>query len=194
MSGQRGGRRGRRPARRLVAPPALGRATDRAEDLTAWLVTSLGLFAVLGAVLVGMAAHRAALIPGELGDVSPVRVVLLADVPAGPADPGPRVPVSWIAADGTEQTGELVVRAPLPAGSAVPAWLDRQGRLASTPPRHPVEAVAFGVGAALTVAAVAWALLAAAWSAVRRATATRNDAAWAREWARVEPVWRRQVR
>ena len=132
--------------------------------------------------------------------MSPVRVVLLADVPPARRRAGrcrrraPRVPVSWMAADGTEQTGELVVHAPMTAGSAVTAWLDREGRLASTPPRHAMEAVAFGVGAALTVVAVAWALLSAAWSAVRRATATRNDAAWTREWARVEPVWSRQMR
>ena len=96
--------------------------------------------------------------------------------------------------DGVERTGELAVRAPLPAGTAVTAWLDRDGRLTPTPPQHASEALAFGLGAALTIGAGAWALLTALWSAARRATAARNDAGWAREWARVEPVWSRQVR
>ena len=129
-----------------------------------------------------------------------MRVVLLADVPTASAPtvrpPAllPRVPVSWTAADGSEQTGELLVRTPLTAGSAVTAWLDRDGRLRPTAPQHASAAVAFGVGAALTTGAAAWALLTASWSAVRRVTAVRNDGAWTREWARVEPVWRRQVR
>jgi hypothetical protein len=200
MSGKRSRRRGRHPGRRLGAPPVPARPTDRMEDLLAWLLVSLGMLAALGAVLVGVAAHRAALIPGELGDARPVRAVLLADAPPAPAvaqpmrSPVPPVPVSWTSADGTEQTGELAVSSPLTAGTAVMAWLDREGRLTPTPPQHSSEAVAFGVGAALTAAALAWALLAAAWSAVRRVTAGRNDAAWTREWARVEPVWSRQVR
>jgi hypothetical protein len=175
------------------------RRTDRLEDLVAWLLVSLGLLAGLGAVLVGAAAHRAALDPGRLGDARPVSVVLLADVPPAPAaterfpSPLPRVPVSWTGVDGVEQTGELGLRAPLAAGDEVTAWLDRDGRLTATPPQHPSEAVALGVGAALTTAATAWALLNGMWVGVRRATAARNDAAWTREWTRVEPVWSRQV-
>ena len=176
------------------------RRTDRAEDLVAWLLVSLGLLAVLGAVLVGSAAHAAALGPGGLGEVTPVAVVLLADVPPTPTStqrfpsPLPRVPVSWTSVDGVEQIGELGVRAPLAAGDEMTAWLDREGRLWTTPPQHASEAVAFGVGAGLTAAAIAWALLNGVWAGVRRATAARNDAAWTREWARVEPVWSRQVR
>jgi hypothetical protein len=183
-----------------MAPSVLARPTDRTEDLVAWLLVALGMLAALGAVVVGVAAHRAALSPGELGDATPVRATLLADVPPAPTgaqrtqSPLPRVPVSWTSADGTEQTGELAVRSPLAAGAAVTAWLDREGRLTLAPPQHASEAVAFGLGATLTAGAAAWALLFAVWSAVRRATAVRNDAAWTREWARVEPVWSRQVR
>jgi hypothetical protein len=176
------------------------RRTDRVEDLVAWLLVSLGLLAGLGAVLVGSAARDAALGPGRTGDVTLVSVVLLADVPDTPSaaqripSPLPRVPVAWTTAEGVELTGELGLRAPLAAGDDVTAWLDRDGRLWATPPQHGSEAMAFGVGAGLTAAAAAWALLNGMWSAVRRATAIRNDAAWAREWARVEPVWSRQVR
>jgi hypothetical protein len=34
----------------------------------------------------------------------------------------------------------------------------------------------------------------ALWCGVRRAVERRNAAAWAREWARVEPQWSRGVR
>ena len=174
------------------------RRTDRVEDLVAWLLVSLGLLAGLGAVLVGAAARDAALGPGRLGDAVPVSVVLLADVPPVSTaaqripSPLPRVPVGWTSADGVEQTGELGIRAPLAAGDEVTAWLDREGRLSTLPPQHASEAVAFGVGAALTTAAIAWALLHGVWTGVRRVTAARNDAGWTREWARVEPVWSRQ--
>ena len=50
------------------------RRTDRVEDLVAWLLTCLGLLAVLGSVLVGHAAHGAAL--GRDGAPTPVRAVL----------------------------------------------------------------------------------------------------------------------
>jgi hypothetical protein len=170
------------------------------EDLVAWLLVSLGLLGALGAVLVGLVAHDAALGPGRPGEPTPVRVVLLADVPPAPAATRlvpsalPRVPVRWTSADGVEHVGELALRVPLVAGDAVTVWLDGKGRLTVNPSEHATEALAFGVGAGLTAAAVAWGLLVATWSGVRRSTAARNDAAWTREWARVEPVWRRQVR
>ena len=40
--------------------PLSRRRTDRVEDLVAWLLTTLGLFAVLGSLLAGHAAHQAA--------------------------------------------------------------------------------------------------------------------------------------
>ena len=69
--------------RRRGGPPLPRRRTDRVEDLVAWLLTTLGLFAVLGSLLVGHAAHQAA--HGRAGAASPVRAVLLADAPPPPA-------------------------------------------------------------------------------------------------------------
>jgi hypothetical protein len=182
-------RRGRVHLRLAARPPV--RRTDRLEDLVAWLMMSLGLLALLGAVVVGRAAHTAALGPDGVGAAAPIRAELLADAPpesGGPA-PTPWVPVAWTAADGTEETGEIAVRGPMRAGTTVAAWVDRHGRVTTTPPRHTSEAVAFGVGAGLTTAALAWALLGLTWTSLCRVTASRNDAAWAREWATVEPVW-----
>jgi hypothetical protein len=158
-------------------------------------MVSLGLLAVLGAVVVGRAAHDAALEPAGVGAAAPVSVELLADAPPGltsggpAAAPAPWVPVAWTAADGTEETGEIAVRGPVRAGTTVAAWVDRDGRVTTSPPRHTSEAVAFGLGAGLTTAALAWAVLGVVWSGVCRMTAVRNDTAWAREWARVEPLW-----
>src|SRR5262245_8473444 len=77
-SGRRdSGRRG--SGRRLWSPPIPPRRTDRVEDLSAWLLVTLGLLAVLGAVVVGRGAHDAAL--RGVGTAIPLRVTLLADAP-----------------------------------------------------------------------------------------------------------------
>ena len=65
--------------------------------------------------------------------------------------------------------------------------------MVADPAERSAEAVASGIGAALTVVALSWAMLSLVWSTVRRLTAARNAAAWARQWARVEPRWRRSV-
>jgi hypothetical protein len=185
--------RTRRRAARLRA----GRRTDRLEDLAAWALMSLGLFAVLGSVLLGHAAYDAAL--GRGAPPSPMRAVLLADVPRSPAA-DQRVPtlqqfarVTWTAADGAVHVVDVRVPPALRAGSAVTVWLDRAGRVVADPARRSAEAVAFGISAALAVIALSWAVLSLLWSTVCRLTAARNAAAWAREWARVEPRWRRSV-
>jgi hypothetical protein len=175
-----------RPRSRWVR--ALTRPTDVLEDLVAWLLLVVGLCAVGAAVLVGHRAYDDVRLRGHGARTAPVRVLLLAAAPGRPQV----VPGVWTAADGTEQTVEVVVHEPLPAGSAVTAWVDRETGSAGPPPSAP-EAAAVGVGAGLGVVAVAASVLLGAWCAVRWATERRNTAAWAREWARVEPVWSRRV-
>jgi hypothetical protein len=194
-------RRGIWPQRDRFGPgPLRARTTDRVEDLVAWLLVSLGLLAAFGAVLVGHAAYGTVLIGGPAGHVTAVRAVLLADAPPAPNGtpqaPSVRqsVPAVWTAADGAERTVELVVDAPLPAGTEVTAWVDRQGQVVTRPAGQPSEAAAFGIGAALALVALAWTLLGVTWREARRIVARRNAAAWAREWALVEPVWSGQVR
>jgi hypothetical protein len=175
------------------------RATDRAEDLAAWLLMSLALLAVVGALVVGHGAFDLARTRGHAPGALPVQAVLLADaVPAPTTEPGrlpspvQRVPVAWSDGDGAERTTEVVVAAPLPAGAEVTVWVDRQGQPAMGPAGR-AQAVAFGAGVGLTVAIFAWALLAVAWGGVQRWSAARTAAWWAREWARVEPRWSRRV-
>jgi hypothetical protein len=188
----------RRPrTRRGAAPPLPRRRTDHAEDLVAWLLTSLGLLAVLGAVLVGQAAHQAAL--GRGGGASPVVAVVLGDDPGPHADqriPAPRTHamVGWRGVDGIEHVATASVPPSLPAGSAVTVWVDGAGRVVADPAERSAEAWAFGITAGLTVVALSWALLTLLWSTVCRVTTACNAAGWSREWARVEPQWRRSVR
>jgi hypothetical protein len=181
-----------------VLPPLPRRRTDHVEDLVAWLLVSLGLLAVLGSVLAGRSAHDAAL--GRAAAAVPVGAVLVAEAAPPPAAhqrvPAPRThaPVSWTGADGVAYTATVTVPPALPAGSAVTLWVDGEGRLVADPAERAAEAWAFGVSAALTVMALSCGLLTLVWSAVRRATAACNAAGWAREWARVEPRWRRSIR
>jgi hypothetical protein len=175
-----------RPRSRWV--PHLARPTDVLEDLVAWLLLVVGLCAVGAAVLVGHRAYDDVRQRGHGARAVPVRVLLLAAAPGRPQ----AVPAVWTAPDGTERTVEVVVPEPLPAGSAVTAWVERETGTATTPPSA-TEAAAVGVGAGLGVVAVAASLLLGAWCAVRWATGRHNAAAWAREWARVEPVWSRRV-
>jgi hypothetical protein len=183
-----------RPAQAFPKRPA-----DRVEDLAAWMLMALALLAVLGALVVGRGAFELALTRGHVPGATPVRAVLLADAmpapttePGRPPSPLQRVPVAWTGSDGTERTAELAVPAPMTAGAEVTMWLDRDGQPAVGPAGRP-QAVVFGVGVGLTVATFVWALLAAAWSGVQRWSAARHAAAWAREWARVEPLWSRRV-
>jgi hypothetical protein len=182
--------------RRRGGPPLPSRRTDRVEDLAAWLLTTMGLLAVLGSVFVGHAAHQAAL---ERAGASPVRAVLLADaLAAAVADqrvpsPRPLTPVAWTGPDGAGHVVSVSVVPTLAAGSAVTLWVDGSGRVVGDPAERSAEAWAFGISAGLTVVALSWALLTLAWSAVCRVTASCNAAAWAREWARVEPRWRRSI-
>jgi hypothetical protein len=192
MSGDRA--RPTRPRRRGVRGPVLVRTTDRLEDLVAWLLMSLALLAAFGAVLLGHSVYGASAAGRTAGHATAVRAVLLADVPPVPTDtPSPRsVPAVWTDADGAEHTVELLMTAPLPAGTEITAWVDRFGQVVTPPAEQPAEAAALGVGAALAVVALTWTLLAAAWMRIRRATARRNAATWAREWALVEPEWSRR--
>jgi len=152
---------------------------------------------VLGSLLAGLAAHQAA--HGHAGAASPVRAVLLADAPPPPAvdqrvpSPRLRAAVAWTGPDGAGHVASVSVAPGLPAGSAVTLWVDGAGRVMADPAERSAEAWAFGISAGLTVVALSWALLTLAWSAVCRVTASCNAAGWAREWAQVEPRWRRSV-
>ena len=172
------------------------RATDRIEDVVAWLLTTLGLLvavlaATTGARLHAEGAHR---VDVETQERTQVQAVLLERAPtvlgdkARGARPMPvSVPARYPAPDGTERVADAQVQGPLPAGAAVPIWIDRSGKI-TAPVRaaHPMASAATGAAGVLIVGAL---VLGGLWAGVRRTILRVNLARWEREWAQVEPRW-----
>lgn len=172
------------------------RLTDRVEDAVAWLLISLALLTGVVAFVVGAAqatqgSERARL---EARERVPVRVILLerADVtpsPDGMSLPVPvDVPARWILPDGSERVAPVATAVRNEAGAELRKWIDRSGRPVPAPSSTTtglLEAVLAGV--AITLAG--WLTLLVTWWGVRRGTAARNAAGWAREWHAIEPSW-----
>lgn len=172
------------------------RATDRVEDVVAWLLISLALLIGVVAVVVGTSAADAGneRARSEARERIPARVILLerADVlpaPDGMSLPAPvTVPARWVLPDGSERVAPVTTGLRNEAGAELTKWVDRSSR----PVRAPVspttvllEAVLSGVAVALT----GWLVLTATWWGVRRWAGARNAARWARRWRDVEPHW-----
>lgn len=174
--------RRRRPVR-----SARRRATDRVEDAVAWLLTALALITTLAAFAVGQSGYGQAMdrVRAETADRTMVRAVLVDQATAfGPQQVGAR----WPGPGGVVVTGQVRVRERRPAGAEVLVWFDGEGRVADAP-MQPSAAVAAGWIRGVLAALSGWSLLALLWVGVRRLVASRNAAAWAREWERVEPSW-----
>ncbi|WP_214369159.1 hypothetical protein [Pseudonocardia sp. H11422] len=181
-------------------PPARGRPArrfnDRVEDAVAWLLASLALFTLLGAVVVGFGVHGHASERARVESDSraPVRAVLLEATPNVPGvepgrmSPPVRVPVRWSGTDGAEHFGELTLHGPLPAGMEVTAWVDRRGELVGAP-LTAGAAVPLAVMAATGVLVAAGSGLSLLAIGARRWVNVRNAAWWAEEWAQIEPRW-----
>lgn len=97
----------RRPARR---------PTDVAEDVVAWIPTSVGSFLLVVAVVVGFAAHGDAVERGrgERATRTSAEAVLIMDAPTisggNRSAPGVvRVDARWVAPDGTPRSGRVQV-------------------------------------------------------------------------------------
>jgi hypothetical protein len=168
------------------------RRTDRVEDGAAWLLTTAGLFLLLFGAVTGVGVHGAAVERGRAAGHELVRVdaVLLEDGLVKDVAPGSTASQAARYVDAAGQAHEIV----LPevgharAGSSVPIWVDRAGRLAAAPPSG-ADAVVIGVVACVGTIGVGCAVLVGLWLGVRRWLLARNTAGWAREWAVVEPEW-----
>jgi hypothetical protein len=171
------------------------RATDRVEDLVAWVLTAGALLVVVIAVVAGLAVHGREV---ELGidSASQARAVLLEDAAVMTGDYSMyrvvEVPARWTDRAGQEHTGAVLMTRSAPAGTEVDVWIDATGKITARP-LHQVNPVFRGVVAAIAVLCLGAAVLVAAWLGVRRVTGLFNSRRWAREWARVEPTWRRTV-
>ncbi|GAA0926120.1 hypothetical protein [Pseudonocardia zijingensis] len=172
------------------------RGTDRVEDAVAWILTAAALLLVVAATVTGLGTYGRAAERAELQrtTTSQVRAVLLEDANATIVDVGgpmpARVAARWLDRNGHEHTGSVVVRQTLPAGAEIDVWIDAAGALTSRPTTT-ANAVVGGIAAAFGVLCAGGTLLVAVWLAVRRATGSVNARRWEREWAHVEPLWRR---
>lgn len=188
-------RRRRRHTRRAGSLRARG--TDRFEDLIAWVLTSCAAGVVLIAIAVGQlgAEHAMARARAEAATRTPARAELLEDVDGTVLVDGTRsrsALARWTGPDGRVAQGRVVVTSKHVVGDTVSIWVDPTGRLTPAPtPAGTATAVGWTWGVAVTLGG--WALLVLLWTAVRAATARRNAAAWAREWALVEPGWSGRV-
>lgn len=185
--GRRAGRRGPLPAR----------ATDRTEDVIAWLLTTAAAAVVLLAVGVAQFgyAHVLDRARAESALRAPTRAQLLEDADGSVADASGRprsVLAHWVAPDGHETEGRLVVGTRHAEGDSLSIWTDGGGR-AVPPPLPAASAVVVAWMWGVSVVLAGWALLALLWTAVRAGTARRNAASWGREWANVEPTWSGRV-
>jgi hypothetical protein len=171
---------------------SLRRRTDRIEDAAAWLLTAVGLILVLLGALAGLGVHGDVAERGRAAERELVRVdaVLLADIPL--YDPAPGTPVArsarYVDASGREHDVALSVAGHPPAGTSVAAWVDRDGRLAAAPPTRRY-AVMLGIAAGVGIVVAGCLALGGTWLGLRRWLLFLNTAAWAREWALVEPKW-----
>jgi hypothetical protein len=187
--------RGRRQA--LRARSLRARGTDRFEDLVAWVLTSCAAGVVLLAVAVGQAgaAHTLDRSRAEAAARTPARAELLEDVDGAVLADGSRsrnALARWTGPDGRVAQGRVAVTSQHVVGDTVSIWTDRTGRVVPAPTKpSAASAVGWTWGVAVTLGG--WAVLALLWVAVRAITARRNAAAWAREWAVVEPNWSGRV-
>lgn len=182
--------------------PAAGRlprrTTDRVEDAVAWILTALALLLIVVAGVTGLAVHGGEADRAELenGSKSQARAVLLEEVYVTIGDLGTPIPVPvtarWTDRDGRQHAGLVPVDRSAPAGAEVDVWIDAAGEIASRPVR-PENAVVGGIVSAFGVLCAGGTLLGATWLGVRRLTQLRNTRRWEREWALVEPQWRRTV-
>jgi hypothetical protein len=174
------------------------RGTDRVEDVIAWVLGVAALLLLAAAIVTGLAVHRheSERADIEAATVSQTRAVLLDDAKVQIGYSGEQlaaqVPARWIDRAGREHTGLVVVERTLPAGSEVDVWIDEAGERVPRPTTQ-VNAVVGGIVAASGVLIAGGSLLAAAWLAVRLATAAINARRWNSEWTAVEPDWRRDV-
>ena len=130
-------------------------------------------------------AQRAALrqVPATLTQASsePAFYLGTGAVPVG-------VGARWRAPDGQERTGELFVRAGASAGTTVPVWVDRAGRLAGPPFGRAQLTARAQLARELTAGTLGIALAAALWL-TRRALDRRRMAAWDADWLATGPRW-----
>jgi hypothetical protein len=175
------------------------RPVDRIEDLVAWMLVALALLAVAIAAVTAARVHGEAMhrVEAETRERIQVQAVLLE--PASYAlqvdDRGRAVklrsvivPARYTAPDGIERQADAQVVGPLPAGAAVPVWVDRSGAIVRAPTSSG-DAMVRAATSALGVLAAGGVILGGIWIGVHGAALRLSTARWGREWEQVEPQW-----
>jgi hypothetical protein len=180
--------RGRRPDRN-----PLRRGSDRIETaMLAMLVTAFLAAAPSAAQASGAwihaIAHRVQVT--QQASWHQVQAVLLDAPPSGPDKTGflPQVQARWTAPDGKKMTGQVSVQPGTRAGTAVPVWTTRDGRLTGPPLQDSQVAEQGDLAEIATVVTLAI-LLAVTGLLARRALYKRRMAAWDADWRATEPRW-----
>jgi hypothetical protein len=170
------------------------RATDRVEDLTAWLLVTAALLLMVLAGVAAAAVYRDGV--RRSGIEAAERHQVSAEVVGRPNGMAARYPIGtarWSTPEGTPRIGRVPMTAVRPAGGGTTQiWVDAAGA-PSRPPTTPAQAVQAAAVTAVAVCLAGLALLAGAWAGVRSLVARCNAARWEREWARVGPRWSRRV-
>jgi hypothetical protein len=156
------------------------------------LLTAAGLLVLVVGVAVGVGAHRAVTEGDGAAERELVRTeaVLLEDPSPqlGGPEYQPMRAARYVDDAGRQHDVVVPVAGQVPAGWSVPVWLDRDGRPVTAPPTAD-DAVVVGIAVGVGVVGLAGAVLAGLWWCVRSWLRARTGAAWAREWAVVEPEW-----
>jgi hypothetical protein len=177
----------------------LKRRSDRLQVVGRFVVALSFLIAPALAVAAATAttAHLEVIAEAEAAERSRTHAVLLEDAPApkheigsyGPHSVTP-VPVRavWSMPGGTTREGTVLVRPGTPVGTAVPAWVDREGNLTRAPRDRsgiPNSAAVMGALPLVGVPAVTWALYAVLCFILD----AHRERRWTQDWAAVEPDW-----
>jgi hypothetical protein len=179
------------------------RPTDRVEDVAAWVLTVLGALTAVLAVMTGVRLHDEEMhrIGLETRERMQVQAVLLE--PANPNAAGERPPrvrvvpvptsIRYLTPDGAEHVADVPMTGAVPAGRAVPLWVDRSGQVVGAPGRA-ADAVGRAAVSAVGIALIGALILGGSWAGVRAVTRRVNTARWEREWMQVEPRWSGRTR
>lgn len=186
---------------RLMLPGGnpLSRGVDRVEGCSLLCVVVAGLALVPIMLMVGSLAYADVVAAGEQQAMTRHEVVatLVQDAPrrevGDNVNSGSRVLARWQSPDGDRRTGRVAAADGLDKGSTVRVWVDRNGRL-SGPPATQRQAAAAGTSVAVAGWLVAACVLVLFHACLRRLLNRCRSRAWEREWARVEPEWRRDPR
>lgn len=104
------------------------------------------------------------------------------------AAPDPRVRARWTVAGGASRAGEIYLPPGTPAGSTVPVWVDRLGRLVQAPVQGTDLMIRAALQGLLAVSLLAAGLAGLGW-AVRRLLNRWRLAAWDLGWSATGPQW-----